>query len=211
MDALTRSVPGPPAPPTAVDGGVEAVLTATISQLRSELNDRDQESLLKDIEISCVPETLGENVTGLAIILGQKLAVPLTEHDIVEATRIGRAPQLEEGVHGPAPRPRLLVVRLARRAVRDQLLQAARVRRGATTEGTGIPGPSCRFYVNERLTPYNRRLFQKARDLKQQFGWRYVWTKDGKVYLRQRPGTDTPRHRIRTERDLERVFANSKV
>ncbi|XP_063389195.1 uncharacterized protein LOC134674981 [Cydia fagiglandana] len=189
----------------------EASMLETIAQLKVDLNDRDQDMLYNDIEISSVPEHAGENTTHIVTTLGQKLGVTLSEHDIVDASRVGRAPLLDGGVEGPPSRPRLLVVRLARRAVRDQLLQAARVRRGATTEGTGLPGPSCRFYVNERLTPFNRRLFQRARQLKEHHGWRYAWTRDGRIYLRQRPGTDSPRHRIRTEMDLIRVFGSLDV
>ncbi|XP_047997278.1 uncharacterized protein LOC125234902 [Leguminivora glycinivorella] len=152
-------------------------LQETIDQLRMEINNRDQESLLNDIEISSVPEQCGENAVHIVTTLGQKLGVSLSEHDIVDAVRVGRAVQLSEGVQGPPARPRPLVVRLARRAVRDRLLQAARVRRGATTEGTGLPGHNCRFYVNERLTSFNRKLFQKARQLKEHYGWRYDMAK----------------------------------
>ncbi|XP_063391561.1 uncharacterized protein LOC134677057 [Cydia fagiglandana] len=207
IDALcarVESLESRPQSQTAPDNS----LVETVSQLRLELNDRDQELLLNDIEISSVPESRGENAMHLVTTLGKKLGVELTEHDIVDAARVGRAPQLEDGLHGPAARPRPLVVRLARRAVRDRLLQAARVRRGVTTEGTGIPGRTSAFYVNERLTPHNRRLLYKARELKQQHYWRYVWTRDGKIFARQQAGTSSPRHRIRTELDLGRVFGS---
>ncbi|XP_063635057.1 uncharacterized protein LOC134805754 [Cydia splendana] len=186
-------------------------LLDTIVQLRMDINNRDQDLLLNDLEISSVPEQNGENTVHIVTTLGQKLGVTLSEHDIVDATRVGRASQPNEGVQGPPARPRPLVVRLARRAVRDQLLQAARVRRGATTEGTGLPGHSCRFYVNERLTHFNRKLFQKARQLKEHYGWRYVWTRDGRIYVRQRPGSESPRHRIQTELDLSRVFGTLDI
>ncbi|XP_047999335.1 uncharacterized protein LOC125236537 [Leguminivora glycinivorella] len=200
--------------PNGIDSNnTESSLMETITQLKMELNDRDQGQLLNDIEISNVPEENGENTVHIVTTLGQKLGVTLSEHDIVDATRVGRASQLNDGVQGPpAPaRPRLLVVRLARRAVRDRLLQAARVRRGATTEGTGLPLPISRFYINERLTVVNRRLFQKTRQLKDQLGWRYAWTRDGKIYVRQRPGSESPRHRIRyiLHLSLERVAART--
>ncbi|XP_063358731.1 uncharacterized protein LOC134648180 [Cydia amplana] len=194
----------------SVGKNTEASLADTVAQLRLELNDRDQDMLLNDVELSNVPEQSGENTLHIVATLGQKLGVTLSEHDIVDATRVGRAPRLDEGTQGQPARPRLLVVRLARRAVRDRLLQAARVRRGATTEGTGLPGPDCRFYVNERLTFVNRRLFQKARQLKEHYGWRYVWTRDGRIYV-LRPGTESPRHRIRTELDLSRVFGTLDI
>ncbi|XP_061705676.1 uncharacterized protein LOC133516672 [Cydia pomonella] len=194
--------------PQSNDTASDNSLVETVSQLRMELSDRDQELLLNDIEISSVPESRGENAMHLVTALGKKLGVELTESDIVDVTRVGRAPQLEDGLHGPAARPRPLVVRLVRRAVRDRLLQAARVRRDATTEGTGIPGRTCTFYVNERLTPHNRRLLYKARELKQQHSWRYVWTRDGKIFARRQADSGSPRHRIRTELDLDRVFGS---
>ncbi|XP_063387069.1 uncharacterized protein LOC134673063 [Cydia fagiglandana] len=208
VDALSARVESLETRPQFNDAAPDTALVETVSQLRLELNDRDQELLLNDLEITSVPESSGESAVHLVTTLSKKLGVELTEHDIVDAARVGRAPQLQEGIQGPVGRPRPLVVRLARRAVRDRLLQAARVRRGATTEGTGIPGRTCSFYVNERLTPHNRRLFYKARELKQQRSWRYVWTRDGKIFARQQAGTSSPRHRIRTELDLDRVFGS---
>lgn len=181
----------------------EETLIETIAQLKADINDKDQDSLLNDLEISGVPEQKGENVLHIIATLGQKLGVSLNEQDLVSAVRMGRFPGSESV---QSPRPRLIVVRLARRAARDQLLQAARVRRGATTEGVDIPGPPRRFYINERLTRLNRQLFQKARELKDHHNWRFVWTRDGRIYARQHSGVDVPRHRIRTETDLARVF-----
>lgn len=102
-------------------------------------------------------------------------------------------------------------MRLARRVLRDQLLKEARVRRGVTTEGVGLPGSPRRFYVNERLTRVNRMLFRKARECKENCGWRYAWTRDGKIYVRQRSGVSEPKHRIYNENDLMRVFGATAI
>lgn len=187
------------------DGGS---LLRSIAQLKSELNERDQELLLNDVELSCVPEQQGEAVGHVILTLATKLGVPLTERDVVSATRMGRVPEPREGT---APRPRVIAVRLARRALRDQLIQAARVRRGATTEGAGLPGTPRRFYVNERLTRANRQLFQKAREAARQHGWRFCWTRNGKVYVRKHPGGDAVKYRVHSEDDLEGVFGLPSV
>lgn len=184
-------------------------LAATIDVLKSELNDRDQDLLLNDVEISCIPEQKGENVTHIVTTIADKLGVKLTEQDVVSAVRVGRAAELEGSPLSSRPRP--IVVKTARRAVRDKLLQAARVRRGATTEGLGLPGAPCRFYVNERLTKVNRQLFKRARDLGRQCNWRFVWTRDGRIYVRQQHGKDSPRIRLRTESDLNRIFGREAV
>lgn len=121
-------------------------LLATVEQLRADINERDQELLINDVEISGIPEYAAESLPHIVTALASKLGVNIGEQDIVSTKRAGPAQDSE----GPTPaRPRSLVVRLARRAMRDALLQAARVRRGATTEGTGLPGAPRRFYVNE--------------------------------------------------------------
>lgn len=205
MEALERRING-----GHEERPVDSSLLAAVEQLKSELNERDQELLMNDIEISCITEQKGENLSHNVITLANKLGVSIGEQDIVSATRVGRPPETPEP-SASATRPRLIVVRLARRAVRDQLLQAARVRRGATTEGTGLPGPSRRFYVNERLTRTNRLLFRRAREIAGRLNWRYVWTRDGRVFARQHQGGDAPRHRLRTEEDLGRVFGPGAI
>lgn len=192
---------------------IDGTLRHTIHQLKTELNERDQELLLNDIEISCVPEQKGTGLTHVVLTLANKLGVPLMEQDIVSAVRVGRPPGPEELASSGATstRPRPIVVRLTRRALRDQLLQAARTRRGATTEGTGLSDAPRRFYINERLTRTNRQLFRKARDCGRRLNWRFVWTKDGRAYARQHAGKDAPRHRLQSEEDLIRVFGKDVV
>lgn len=185
-------------------------LLETIEQLKAEINDRDQDQLSNDIEITSIPEEKGENLVHIVNILSTKLGVALTEHDLVSAMRVGRTPDSSVAA-SPAPRPRPIVVRLARRASRDQLISAARVRRGITTEDTGLPAPHRRFYVNERLTKLNRQLFWQAREAGNRLGWRFVWSREGKIYARRQQGIDSPRHRIRTEADLRRVFGSDAV
>ncbi|KAJ2943304.1 hypothetical protein O0L34_g12111 [Tuta absoluta] len=190
-----------------VSGNAENIaLLESVEQLKSELNHRDQELLTNDIEITCVPEHNNESLQHIAINLARKIGVVLTDRDIVQTSRAGRILNAVE--EGTRQRPRPIVVTLARRALRDELLKAARVRRGATTENADIPGPACRFYVNERLTRVNRLLFRRARELGDQHHWRFVWTRDGKIFARQNPGRDSPRHRIRVEKDLDRVFGS---
>lgn len=184
-------------------------LGATIEHLKIELNERDQELLMNDVEITCIPEQKGESISHIVTTLSDKLGVNLHEQDLVSAVRVGRMPESSETPGTQRPRP--IVVRLARRAVRDQFLQAARVRRGATTEGLGLPGTPRRFYVNERLTKVNRQLFRQAREIGGRLNWRFVWTRDGKIFARQYHGKDCPRHRLRTDSDLTRVFGMDAV
>lgn len=50
-------------------------------------------------------------------------------------------------------RPRPIIVRLARRSVREELLKSVKVRRGTTTDGLGLPiHVPQKMHINERLT-----------------------------------------------------------
>ncbi|PZC81049.1 hypothetical protein B5X24_HaOG213389 [Helicoverpa armigera] len=182
-------------------------LEGQVYRLKQELQEREQDLLSNDIEIAGIPEVPGEGITHIVLTVANKLGMPLEERDIVDAGRAGAPRALVEG--GPAPRPRPIVVRLARRSSRDALLKCSRVRRGATTADMGIAGPPCKFYVNERLTKLNRQLFQRAREIAGRVKWRFVWTRDGKIFVKKENGST--RHRIRTEADLDGVFGNAIV
>lgn len=172
------------------------VLEDAIAELQCQLADRDQEMFGNDVQVSGIPETPAEHVLHLVQLVGTKMGVQIDERDVVTAARMGARRE------GDQPRP--LVIRLARRATRDDLLAAARVRRGATTADLELPGPPRRFYVNERLTRLNRQLLGKARERARETGWKYVWTRDGRVRARRADGE--PQHQIRTEADIDRVF-----
>ncbi|KAJ2940129.1 hypothetical protein O0L34_g14167 [Tuta absoluta] len=182
-----------------------AALEHTIMELKSELNDREQELLCNDIEIAGVPEENGELPVHLTLSIAAKLGVSLEERDIVSAERSGA---VRRASPGQSVRPRPLVVRLARRVRRDEILKEARVRRNTTTAGLGLASPEQRIFVNERLSRFNRSIFYKARSESQRVNWKYVWTKDGKIYTRKAHGE--PCHRLRSENDINRFFGISQ-
>lgn len=179
-------------------------LLATVQQLQQNINDREQDLLALDLEIGGLPEVKGENVIHLACVVAEKLGVKLEHTDVVSAERLGPPRRSAEAGDGGHARPRPVAVRLVRRALRDTLLRSARVRRGADTDGFQIPGPPRRFYVNERLTRTNRHLFYLARQEGSRLGWKYVWTREGRIYARRCP--DSNARRIKIESDLKMVF-----
>ncbi|CAB3225238.1 unnamed protein product [Arctia plantaginis] len=121
-------------------------LETTVRDLKLKLNEREQESLLNDIEVS---------------------------GDVVYAKRAGNGRRNYEESEEKAPRPRVIVVRLTRRETREELLHSARVRRGLTTKDIQLAGTPRRVYINERLTQVNRKLFHKAREAAMHHNYRH--------------------------------------
>ncbi|CAH2060860.1 unnamed protein product, partial [Iphiclides podalirius] len=180
-------------------------LDEAVANLRQELNDRDQDLLSNDIEVANLPESNGENLIHTVQLIASKLGVNIEERDIVSAHRIGGRHINATNATGPTEnRSRHVAVRLTRRHLRDQLLSGARVRRGATTADLGMNGTPLRFYVNERLTKTNRMLFRQTRIAAQRFGWKFVWTKQGRTFARRQVGD--PVCVVRSEKDINRIF-----
>ncbi|KAG7304915.1 hypothetical protein JYU34_010314 [Plutella xylostella] len=191
--------------------GTGSRLESIIAELRLELNEKDQEMLENDVEVSNLSEESGENPMHLILSVANKLGVSLRESDVVSAERVGarnrwsRAPgEGGEGAGAEAGRPRLLVVRLTRRALKDDLMTAARIRRGATSADLGQSSAPRPIYINERLTKNNRYLFRQVREAGRSQSWRFTWTKKGRIYARK--CQDSPRQWIRTVDDIARVF-----
>lgn len=105
----------------------------------------------------------------------------LDQRDVDDVRRVG---MLGGGVGG-VERPRPVVVTFTRRAPRDQMLRAARVRRGLTTDAIDIPGKSRKVFINEHLTKSNRILFSKARSIGHALHFKYIWTSNGVVLIRR--------------------------
>ncbi|KAL4712916.1 hypothetical protein ACJJTC_011986 [Scirpophaga incertulas] len=179
------------------DSGVveTAALENTIRELKMELNERDQEVLLSDLEIGELGEEKGVGVVHTVMVLAGRLGVPLEERDVVFAERVGPPPAEAGG------RPRRIVVRLARRHLRDELLRAARVRRTLTSASGG------RVFVNERLTRLNRQIFRRVREECRRLQWRFSWTRRGRVCARKAEGG--PVFQFRSVDDIDRIFGNS--
>lgn len=94
-------------------------LEECVTLLQMNLDNRDQELLLNDVELTGIPEANNENPIHIVLTCATKLGLQLEERDLVSCRRVG-------GVRQAGARPRPLAVRLARRDLRAQLLRAAR-------------------------------------------------------------------------------------
>lgn len=180
-------------------------LKATIAELKADLNDKEQCGMLNDVAITGIPESEGESVLHIVIAVATKLGMTLEPKDVVNVSRIGSKKQSFTHSDSKPPRPRPITVRLARRNLRDEFLKNARVRRGITTSNLGLPQHEYRqFYINEKLTKSNRVTFARAREIGRAMNWKFVWTKEGRVYAKR--NESSPAHFLRSETDVERVF-----
>ncbi|CAG4944068.1 unnamed protein product [Parnassius apollo] len=185
------------------------ILEDTISDLRVQLNERDQDLLANDLEISGLPEQKGENPINTVVLCAKKMGLDIDHREIVHAERAGilRTSYYNNNSAQKlmSTGPRKIVVWMSRRAVRDDCgRERSRVRRNITSDSLGLPVDPCRIYINERLTSVNRKLFGKTREAAKMASWCYTWTNGGQIFVKKEDGK--PVTCIRSDIDLSRVF-----
>lgn len=177
-------------------------MKASIQQLESSVNKQNQYNLRNEIEIAGVDESESESLQHIATLVSKKVGVNLKEEDVDEITRVGPK-RGSNSRQAPSKDllPRTIVVKLVRRTKRNEILQAAKIRRNLTSDGI-VEGPSKKLYINERLTKDTRLLFRDARQRSRQHGFRFCWIRDGTIQIRQEE--KRPAITIRSSDDLDK-------
>lgn len=169
-------------------------LTSRNSVLEKRLSEMEQYSRKNNVEIKGVPSTKGESCVAIVQAIGEKIECPVneSEFDIVH-----RVPSKADTPH--------IIARFCSRAKKAEFLSKARKAR-LQTKDLGIHAAESRpIYVNDHLTPENKRLFAKALKLKKENEWQFLWTDD--CLIKARKTEDSKALRIREEADL-RIFIN---
>lgn len=176
----------------------------TISELKYENNLQDQFSRQNNLEISGVPSKKGENLHSILNDLCQIVNFKLTETDVDTIHRVRPFRRAGAGSDDNQPtRPSSIIVRFTQRRRKDQLIAAVRARRGVTTADIGLPGPASNLFVNDHLTPTNKLLLKRARELKAELNYSYLWVKDSKILMRKNDNSNIIR--IAKDTDLLKV------
>ncbi|XP_048486676.1 uncharacterized protein LOC125490698 [Plutella xylostella] len=190
---------------------IEAKLTtttATIGELTQQLRLKDQQSRMNNLEISGIPQLSGENLQTILQNIAVKVGYTLRETDVDYIHRVRRyapANNSNKGTSTPTPHtpPPNIIVRFSQRQRKSDMLAAVRVRRGLTTADAGIDGAAKPIFVNEHLAPHNKVLHGRARRLGKELGYKYIYTRDCKIFLRK---TDISKpFPILSEEDLVKI------
>ena len=95
---------------------------------------------------------------------------------------------------------RIVVVAFKFRSKRDEVLAHKSELR---SYNEGLVDASTRIFVNEQLSPENKRLYAMAAKLKYELSFKFLWTKKGVIYMRK--DENSKFFRISSEEDLSQV------
>lgn len=159
-------------------------LTSQVYNLTDRLGYIEQNMRSTNIEISGLPEHKLENLTSTVMQLGNIVDNPIADTDIMHVTRIAK-------INKENNRPRSVVVKLCSQRRRDELLAAVtrfnRKNRDKklNSEHLGYGGRCEPVFVSEHLTLINKRLHAAARSKAKEAGFKFVWIRDGRIFVRR--------------------------
>lgn len=166
--------------------------TAVISTLQQDFDAREQYSRMNNIEISGLPFKKGENLISVLQNIYTVVGLNLETQFIDSIQRVRRFHTVDIGDndcdHSSSTsntREPAVIVKFTRRLYKDQLLSAVRARRGITTSSIGFNGPAVNLYLGDHLTPANKLLLKRARELKKDNKLTYLWIRDCKILARR--------------------------
>uniref|UniRef100_A0A2A4JBL7 FP protein C-terminal domain-containing protein n=1 Tax=Heliothis virescens TaxID=7102 RepID=A0A2A4JBL7_HELVI len=156
----------------------------SMSDMLARINQLEQNARSNNVEIQCVPEKKDENLIDIVTSLGNTTGAKLKTEHIINCTRIAK-------INKESNRPRSIVVQFSSVKIRDEFLAAninfnkAHPENKLNSSHLGIPGGKTPIFIVEHLSPYNKSLHAAARRVAKEKGYKHLWVRNGRIYMRK--------------------------
>lgn len=163
-------------------------LQGELRRLSGRLISMEKISRDLNLELQGVPEHRGENALHLFKELCISIDTPMSDDDVRACRRVAK-------MNASSPHPRNILISLASPRLRDNVLSAAHrfnksnPKNQLNCSHIGMTGDISRIYVKEHLSPETKQLHGAARKFKNDKNYKYVWVRNGQVYLRKADDT----------------------
>lgn len=161
----------------------------TVSQV---VEDLEQYTRNRNIQIDGITPDDDENLREMMITIGKKIEVDI-EDKAIDA--IHRIPSQNEK-NSP------IIVQFTTRQIREKIMTNIKNTK-ITTKDLGRKGEERTVFVNEHLTKNKKQLMFEARKLKKTNEYMFLWSKNGKIFIRK--GERTPVIELKNFDDLGRI------
>lgn len=164
-------------------------VSSAVVDLQTRLNQLEQYARNSNLEIQCVPENRNENLVSTIVQLGRVVGSDIKEEDIKNCTRIAK-------LNSSNARPRSIVAEFNSPRARDIVLASvikfnkSRPNDKLNTSNLGMGGDRKQIYVVEHLSTANKALHAAARLKAKEKCYKYVWVRNGRIFMRKNDNTD---------------------
>lgn len=157
------------------------ILTEENCFLKNKINEIEKLANVNCLEITGVPEPRGENVFVTSQLICAALGFRLEFCMVNNCYR----------VHLPDnPTKSKIIIKFTQKCHRDEIIRCRKVKRDFNTSCLDVSlsklihTPEI-IYVNELLTSFYRKLLVKAKEFKKLNKIKYLWVKNGNMYMRR--------------------------
>lgn len=178
-------------------------ISKRLQYIETDYYYQQQQELQKHITIHGVPKQKNEDLTKIIINIASTLKVNITETDIKSFRTI-------RGKNNLNTTP-IIVVELMDEEKKNE------INRNYKTNGPIIisqiikntkntAAEHQKVYINDYLCTYYKKLLEETKKLKQNYNIKFVWVKNGNIYVRQNESSAS--YRIRNYTDLDSIQEN---
>lgn len=129
--------------------------------------------------------------------LGEILNVPIQSHEVKDIYRIG----------SKDPKNKTIIAEFTSALMKEKILRSYKKfnkeHSKLCTENLKISGPAKPIFISENLTAKMKRIFYVAREFAKSNEYRYCWSSNGKIFIREKEGAAL--HMIKEESDLNLI------
>lgn len=169
-------------------------INSDVLRVERDLRDLEQYSHRNNLIVYGIPEEKNENIMFVMRRLAAALHFENWSPNIIDAVhRMGKISDLK---------PRPIIIRFVSRLDKDMFLAKRKVHRNLKATDLGFSAENS-IYVNESLTPSNRDLLKKTREVAKVKGYTHVWTANCCIYTRREKGS--PAIKIMSAKDFDRM------
>jgi cell division protein FtsB len=159
-------------------------LEQSVTDLQERIRMIEQYTRKNNIEISGIPETAREDVLKIVKDVGASISVEVREGEITAAHRV---PSYRKD------RTPSLVVQFQNKTIKDTWLEKFKAKKGLTAKEVNSVFAPNKVFINEHLSPENKLFLARIKEKCRDVGFKYVWCRDGKFYVRKKDGESAMR------------------
>jgi len=143
-----------------------------LSILQKKMNILEQKLLDNFVEIVNVPEVTNEVCKNTVEKIAKSLKV---EIDVIDAYRVQSKFNTKS---------KKILAELSSKRDKKELIENSRKIK-PTGNSVDVTWKDEAIYINDNLTPFNRNLFFITKSFARDFGYKFVWFKDNKLFLKK--------------------------
>lgn len=164
-------------------------LTTEVESLKSKIDDIEQKSLDKAIEVIGIPLTYNGNCKSLIIEISSKLNITCNvENAYRKISQRKKEMKIIAWLSDKTQKKNLISANKKDKTMANQLRDE---------------WPSNRIYINEHITKFRRVLFMKTKTIAKAMNFKFIWIDNADILIRKNKHTKA--YRIRNEIDLNNL------